>query len=91
MVWRDPDGFEDLLASDNRMCPVRRDIQGRDSDACFMGDGLRFSWTLQTNIIRNQNFDWLVLMPFPDITLAPMISNRGVAMHQVTKEKQGRG
>jgi hypothetical protein len=65
VIWRDPNGFEDLLASDNSMCPVGRDVQGRDSDACFMGDGLRFPWALHTNIIRNQNFQLVELDAVP--------------------------
>lgn len=54
VIWRDPNGFENLLASDDRMCPVRRDVQSSDGDTCFMSDGLRFSWTLQTAAVSTR-------------------------------------
>lgn len=40
MVWRNSNGLQNLLASDDSVRALRGDIQGRDGDAGFVGDGL---------------------------------------------------
>ncbi|KAK5800642.1 hypothetical protein VI817_002854 [Penicillium citrinum] len=50
VIRRDADGFQNILAPDHGMCPLRRDIKRGDRNTGSVSDGLRFSWSEDVRI-----------------------------------------